>query len=224
MARHNPTTPITWGPRLGYMVKCKVFNCIRSDLYDLCCFYALGMTGDSLDFPLPWETVTHSQVKDLLKSARSIGCPYMILAHSTDSMTTMSMLQELHITTCLRCLQVDLHGKSVKMFFCPFCAYTGANNFSYLNHIIIRHYNASCGCRKCLKQAFVSSSALHNHKKVEVLTASPAAVVEVTTANVAAPRGQHPRSMLQRLQLLTVRAPMPPWPCRQPHAAVDAWH
>ena len=28
------------------------------------------------------------------------------------------------------------------------------------------HYNASYGCRKCLKQAFVSSSALHNHKKV----------------------------------------------------------
>ena len=37
---------------------------------------------------------------------------------------------------------------------------------SYLNHIIIVHYNASYGCGKCLKQAFVSSSALHNHKKV----------------------------------------------------------
>ena len=28
------------------------------------------------------------------------------------------------------------------------------------------HYNASYGCGKCLKQAFVLSSALHNHKKV----------------------------------------------------------
>ena len=37
---------------------------------------------------------------------------------------------------------------------------------SYLNHIIIAHYNASYRCRKCLKQAFVSSSALHNYKKV----------------------------------------------------------
>ena len=42
----------------------------------------------------------------------------------------------------------------------------GGNNLSYLNHIIIAHYNASYGCGKCLKQAFVSSSALHNHKKV----------------------------------------------------------
>ena len=28
------------------------------------------------------------------------------------------------------------------------------------------HYNASYGCGKCLKQPFVSSSALHTHKKV----------------------------------------------------------
>ena len=42
----------------------------------------------------------------------------------------------------------------------------GGNDLSYLNHIIIAHYNASYRCGKCLKQAFVSSSALHNHKKV----------------------------------------------------------
>ena len=76
------------------------------------------------------------------------------------------MLQELHTVTCLRCLQVDLHNKSVKMSFCPFCMYAGTNDLSYLDHIIIVHYNASYECRKCLKQAFVSSSALHNHKKV----------------------------------------------------------
>ena len=28
------------------------------------------------------------------------------------------------------------------------------------------HYNASYGCGKCLKQAFISSSVLHTHKKV----------------------------------------------------------
>ena len=78
------------------------------------------------------------------------------------------MLRELHTTACLRCLQVDLRGKSVKLSFCPFCTYVGGggNNLSYLNHIIIVHYNARYRCGKCLKQAFVSSSALHNHKKV----------------------------------------------------------
>ena len=61
---------------------------------------------------------------------------------------------------------MDLCDKSIKMSFCPFCAYVVANDLSYLNHIIIAHYNTSYGCRKCLKQAFMSSSALHNHKKV----------------------------------------------------------
>ena len=55
----------------------------------------------------------------------------------------------------------------VKLSFCTFCTYAGGgNDLSYLNHIIIAHYNVSYGCRKCLKQAFVSSLALHNHKKV----------------------------------------------------------
>ena len=54
----------------------------------------------------------------------------------------------------------------MKLSFCPFCAYARGNDLLYLNHIIIAHYNASYGCGKCLKQAFVSSSALHNHKKV----------------------------------------------------------
>ena len=54
----------------------------------------------------------------------------------------------------------------MKPLFYPFCTYVGGNDLSYLNHIIIVHYNASYGCGKCLKQAFVSSSALHNHKKV----------------------------------------------------------
>ena len=58
----------------------------------------------------------------------------------------------------------------MKLSFCPFCTYVGegggGNDLLYLNHIIIAHYNDSYGCRKCLKQAFVSSSVLHNHKKV----------------------------------------------------------
>ena len=78
------------------------------------------------------------------------------------------MLWELHMAACLWYLQVDLWDKSVKLLFCPFCTYVGGggDDLSYLNHIIIAHYNTSYGCGKCLKQAYVSSSALHNHKKV----------------------------------------------------------
>ena len=147
----------------------------------------------------------------------------MILAHSTDSVTAMSMLQQLHTTICLRWLQVDLCGKSIKMSFCPFCAYVGANNLSYLNHIIIVHYNTSYGCGKCLKQALMSSSALHNHKKVclgfdkKSTTGSdgkPSSGGRDNNSKMVAPPGQCPRSILQRLQLPTPRAPVPLWPHR----------
>ena len=162
----QPNHPDPVGPPLDYMGECQVFDGIRSDIYGLCQFYILGMTGDPPEFPAPQEPATHGQIRDLLKLARAIGWPYMILVHSADSVTAISMLRELHTATCLRCLQVNLQGKSVKLSFCPFCAYAGGNDLSYLNHIIIEHYNASYGCRNCLKQAFVSFSALHNHKKV----------------------------------------------------------
>ena len=122
--------------------------------------------GDPPKFPAPREPATHGQIQDLLKLARAIGWPYLILAYSADSVTAVSLLRELHTTVCLWQLQVNLQDKSVKLSFSPFCAYAGGNDLSYLNHIIIAHYNASYGCGRCLKQAFISSSALHTHKKV----------------------------------------------------------
>ena len=165
-AQPNHLDPV--GPPLDYMDKCQVFDGIWSDIYDLCRFYILGMTGDPPEFPASQEPATHGQIRDLLKSALAIGWPYLILVHSADSVTAISMLRELHSATCLWRLQVDLWDKSVKLSFCPFCAYAGegGNDLSYLNHIVIAHYNTSYGCGKCLKQAFISSSALHTHKKV----------------------------------------------------------
>ena len=104
----QPNHPNPMGLPLGYMGECQVFNGIQSNVYDLCRFYTLGMTGDSPEFPAPREPATRSQVRDLLKSAHSIGRPYLILAHNTYSVMAISMLRELHTATCLQCLQVDL--------------------------------------------------------------------------------------------------------------------
>ena len=69
----QPNHPDLVGPPLDYMGECQVFDGIQSNIYDLCRFYTLGTTGDPPEFPLPWEPVTHGQIRDLLKSARSIG-------------------------------------------------------------------------------------------------------------------------------------------------------
>ena len=97
----QPNHPDPMGPPLDYMGDCQVFDGIQSDIYDLCRFYTLGMTGDLPEFPAPWQPATHRQIRDLLKSARSIGRPYMILVHSTDLVTAVSMLREMHTAACL---------------------------------------------------------------------------------------------------------------------------
>ena len=142
----QPNHPDPVGPPLDYMHECQVFDDIRLDIYNLCRFYILGMIGDPPKFPTPREPITHRQIRDLLKLAHAIGWPYLILAHSTDSVMAVLLLRELHTTACLWQLQVDLQDKSVKLSFCPFCAYAGGNDLSYLNHIIIVHYNVNYGC------------------------------------------------------------------------------
>ena len=98
-AQLNHPDPV--GPPLDYMGERQVFDGIRSDIYDLCRFYILGMTGDPPEFPTPQEPATRGQIRDLLKSARAIGRPYLILVHSADSVTAISMLRELHTAACL---------------------------------------------------------------------------------------------------------------------------
>ena len=83
----QPNHPDPVGLPLEYMHDCQVFDGVRSDIYDLCRFYILGMTGDPPEFPAPREPATHRQVRDLLKLAHAIDWPYLILAHSVDSVT-----------------------------------------------------------------------------------------------------------------------------------------
>ena len=106
------------------------------------------------------------------------------------------MLRELHMAACLQHLQVNLRDKLVKILFCPFCTYVGENDLSYLKHIIIVYYNASDGCGKCLKQAFMSSSALLNHKKVclRFITKKPAIGSDSKPSSDGGGNGSHSSS------------------------------
>ena len=146
------------------------------------------------------------------------------------------MLRKLHMVACLQCLQVDLRDKSVKLSFCPFCTYMGGgggrNDLSYLNHIIIVHYNTSYGCGKCLKQAFISSSTLHIHKKVCIwfITKKPTTGSDGKPSSGGGGDGNHGGSTratprrTPRLLPQNPRAPVPHLPCRHHHTAVDKSH
>ena len=62
----QPNHPDPVGPPLDYMCECQVFDGICSDIYDLCWFYTLEMTGDPPEFPGPREPVTCGHIRDLL--------------------------------------------------------------------------------------------------------------------------------------------------------------
>ena len=58
----QPNHPNPMGLPLDYMCDCKVFDGIRSDLYNLCRFYVLGTMSDPPEFPSPLEPTTHGQI------------------------------------------------------------------------------------------------------------------------------------------------------------------
>ena len=122
MARHNQTTPTLWG---HLWITWQSAGSLMAYGWTSMIYAASTSNGNPPEFPALQELVTCSQVRDLLKLTLSIDYPYMILVHSADSVTAVSMLQELHTATCLRCQQVDLWDKSVKLSFCPFCIYAG---------------------------------------------------------------------------------------------------
>ena len=98
-----------------------------------------------------------------------MGQQNLIMAHPR--VTAICLLQELHIKDSLQWLpmepKADTAGKAVKkLSFCLFCRYSSSNDPSYMNHIICGHYNMSYGCRKCLKEVFITRQLLKTHMKV----------------------------------------------------------
>ena len=78
------------------------------------------------------------------------------------------LLCELHEVASLWCLGMETvtEGGKKKVSFCPFCQYTDSNDMSYLNYIVIAHYDVSYRCGKCLELVFKSGQQLKVHKTV----------------------------------------------------------
>ena len=147
-----------------------IFKPKKTNEYDLCRFYQVGLSGDLPEFPSPHTPVTCKQVSSFLLKARALGWPNLIVVHSQDVATAVCLLQELHIKDSLHHLPMDTKveagSKSTrKLSFCPFCQYSGSNNQSYMNHIVCGHYNANYGCGKCLNEVFFTGQLLCKHMK-----------------------------------------------------------
>ena len=80
-------SPDPLGLPLDYMVSCGVFEPKKTSVYDLFCFYQVGLSGDLPEFPSPCEPTPCEQVSSLLLNARVLGWPNLIVhTHRTQSL------------------------------------------------------------------------------------------------------------------------------------------
>ena len=166
LQNQDPTSP-----PLNYMKQCRVFKAKKTNVYDLCHFYCMELSGDLPPFPSPCKPATCKMLEELLREAWALEHPNLLMAFTRDLAMVVCLLQELHHKDSLKCLPLepksDADGKTVKkLSFCPFCFYNGSNDISYMTHIMCRHYGAVYGCGKCLKEVFLLGQQLKMHLKV----------------------------------------------------------
>ena len=71
------------------------------------------------------------------------------------TVTLLGLLQELHSHLTLLHIVISTPeevkvGPKNHVSCCPICTYVVKNDYSFLNHIVIRHYWSSFSCGKCL--------------------------------------------------------------------------
>ena len=165
------------GLPLDYMKQRGVFKAKKTNEYDLCHFYHVELSGDLPPFPSPHKPATRKMLEELLRAAQALGHPNLLMAFARDSAMAVCLLQELHHKNSLKCLPLepksDADGKMVKkLSFCPFCLYNGSNVY---------------GCRKCLKEVFLSGQQLKMYLKV--YTGFPKGDTPSSSHKVPAPQG-----------------------------------
>ena len=109
------------------------------------------------------------KIHDMIKLAKEGGCPLTVIVFEGEMVTPLGLLQELH-----SCLTLSLHrdphtwrsegGAKEPCVLLPYlCTYMVKNDYSFLNHIIVRHYWSSFSCGKCLKLVATNGQQMKRH-------------------------------------------------------------
>ena len=162
------------GTPLEYMKVRRVFEPLASSIYELCCFYDMGMKATKGLAPIscliPKAPMMPSQLKALLHKRRRQGRPLLIMAIIGEVVMLHGLLSELHTLGALQHLPMKCEDDPVdqprmKMSFCPFCSYHCRNDSTFLNHIMLFHYDVGYGCGKCVEEVFITSQSFKAHFK-----------------------------------------------------------
>ena len=162
------------GAPLEYMKVHKVFEPLASSAYGLCCFYDVGLKATKGLAPIsclmPKAPMTSSQLKALLHKGRRQGCPLLIMTVAGEVVMPHGLLSELHMLGALqhlpmKCKDDPADQLRMKTSFCLFCSYHCHNDSTFLNHIMLFHYNVGYSCGKCVEEVFITSQSFKVHFK-----------------------------------------------------------
>ena len=162
------------GAPLEYMKALKVFEPLASSAYRLSHFYDVGMKATKglvpISCPMPKAPMMLSQLKALLGKGRRQGCPLLIMAIAREVVMPHGLLSELHMLGALQCLLMKCKDNPadqprMKTSFCPFCFYHCHNDSTFLNHIMLFHYDVGYSCGKCVEEVCITSQSFKVHFK-----------------------------------------------------------
>ena len=157
------------GPPLTYMEEHGVFKPLDTidNLMGLCRFYWMSSKKSKV-LTGPKSTESAHKIKDMIKLAKGIRQLLTVVVFEGETVTLLGLLQELHLCLALSCITIQTSeevkvGPKNHMSCCPICMYVVKNNYSFLNHIIIRHYWSSFSCGKCLNFTASNGQQMKRH-------------------------------------------------------------
>ena len=108
------------------------------------------------------------KIQGMVELAKGVRQPLTVVVFEGELVTPVCLLQDLHL--CLTLSHIAIHtpeeakvGLMNHVSCCPICAYVVKNNNSFLNHIIVRHYQSSFSCGKCLKFMVADAQQMRRH-------------------------------------------------------------
>ena len=116
----------------------------------------------------PKSTDCTHKIHDMIKLAKGVRQLLTVIVFEGEIVTPLGLLQELHSHLTLSCIPIHTLeevkvGPKNCMSCCPICVYVVKNNYSFQNHIIIRHYLSSFSCGKCLKFMVTNGQQMKRH-------------------------------------------------------------
>ena len=113
----------------------------------LCRFYWMSSKKSNVLTGLK-STNCARKTHDMVKLAKGVRQPLTVIVFEGETVTPLCQLHELHSCLTLSCITIHTLdeakvGPKNCMSCCPICTYMVKNDYSFLNHIIVRHYCSS---------------------------------------------------------------------------------